>query len=37
MKVIFQMTKNKEKVYFIGLMVINMKVIGKIIKEKEKE
>ena len=37
MKEIGKMIKLKEKEYFIGKMVVNMKVILKMIKEKEKE
>ena len=32
-----KMVIEKEKAYFIGMMVINMKVIGKMVNLKEKE
>ena len=32
-----KMIKDKEKEYFIGIMVIDMEGIGKMIKKKEKE
>ena len=37
MKEILKMVKEKEKEYFIIIMVIDMKEIGKMIKKKEKE
>ena len=37
MKAILKMTKGKEKEYFIGMMEIDMKEIGKMINLKGKE
>ena len=37
MKEIEKMLKKREKVFFIIMMVIDMKEIGKMVKEKDKE